>query len=171
MEPASTKEGDPNMNGSHSLAPLRFGAALPATAAVIYAVCALLLALLGPAYAIAQPAAPKALTSQTSRGGGVTVTVTPKDLAADAPRWQFEVVFDTHSIDLNHEIARSAALIDAAGRRHAPLGWSGDPPGGHHRKGVLSFEPLGAVDEVTLQIRDVGVLERVFRWSLKGQAR
>lgn len=32
------------MNGSHSLAPLRFGAALAATAAVIYAVCALAVA-------------------------------------------------------------------------------------------------------------------------------
>ena len=132
---------------------------------------ALLLALLAPAYAIAQPAAPNALATQTSRGGGVTVIVTPKDLAADAPRWRFEIVFDTHSVDLSQDLVKSGALIDAAGRRHAPLAWDGDPPGGHHRKGVLSFKPLGGVDEVTLQIRDVGMPERVFRWSLKGQAR
>jgi len=133
--------------------------------------CALLLALFGPAFAIAQPAAPTALASQTSGGGGVTVKVTPKDLAADAPRWQFELVFDTHSVELNHDVVSIAALIDAAGRSHVPLAWDGDPPGGHHRKGVLSFKPLGAVDEITLRIREVGVPERMFRWSLKGQAR
>lgn len=131
----------------------------------------LALALCGPIAAVAQPAGSKALAAQTSRGGGVTVSVTPKDVAAGAPRWDFEVVFDTHSVDLNHDVIRSAALIDAAGRKHAPLVWEGDPPGGHHRKGVLSFKPLGAVDEITLQIRDVGVPERVFRWSLKGQTR
>jgi hypothetical protein len=133
--------------------------------------CVLLLALFGPPSALAQTAATKAPAAQTSRGGGVTVSVTPKDVAADAPRWQFEVVFDTHSVDLNHDVVRSAALIDAAGRRHAPLAWDGDPPGGHHRKGVLSFRPLGAVDEITLQIREVGVPERVFRWSPQGQSR
>jgi hypothetical protein len=132
---------------------------------------ALALALFGPATTMAQPATPKALAAQTSRGGGVTVSVTPKDVAADAQRWQFEVVFDTHTVDLNHDVVKSAELIDAAGGRHAPLAWDGDPPGGHHRKGVLSFKPLGSVDEVRLQIREVGMPERVFRWSLKGQAR
>jgi len=45
------------------------------------------------------------------------------DLAADAPRWRFEIVFDTHSVDLRHDVIKSAALIDAAGRNHAPLAW------------------------------------------------
>lgn len=133
--------------------------------------CALALALFGPAAAIAQPATPQTLAAQTSRAGSITVTVTPKDLAADAPRWQFEIVFDTHSVELNHDLVRSAALIDPAGRSHAPLAWDGDPPGGHHRKGVLSFRPLGSVDEVRLQIRDVGTPERDFRWSLKRRDR
>ena len=132
--------------------------------------CSLLLSLLGPASAIAQ-AVPAALAAQTSRGGGVTVTVTPKDLAAGASRWEFEVVLDTHSAELSQDLAVSAALIDPAGRRHAPLGWDGDPPGGHHRKGVLSFRPLDGVDEVTLHIRDVGAAEHSLRWSLKGRAR
>jgi hypothetical protein len=133
--------------------------------------CALLLALFGSTSALAQPAAATAPATQTSRGGGVTISVTPKDVAADAPRWQFEVVFDTHSVELNHDVVNVAALIDAAGRSHAPLAWDGDPPGGHHRKGVLSFRPLSAVDGLTLRIRDVGVPERTFRWSLRGQAR
>lgn len=162
------------MNGSLRLAPLRFGSALAAsTAVVFYAICALAvaLALSGPSSATAQSRDTKALSAQTSRDGGVTVTVTPKDLAADAPRWRFEIVFDTHSVDLRHDLIKSAALIDAAGRRHAPLAWDGDPPGGHHRKGVLSFRPLGSVDEIRLQIRDVGTPERDFRWSLKRRDR
>lgn len=133
--------------------------------------CTLALALFGPISAIAQPATQLPPAAQTSRGGGVTVSVTPKNLAADAPRWDFEVVLDTHRVDLNHDLVKNAALIDAAGDRHTPLAWTGDPPGGHHRKGVLSFKPLGSVDEVRLQIRDIGVPERVFRWPLKRPAR
>jgi hypothetical protein len=128
--------------------------------------CALLLA--GAPPAMAQTAATQSLAAQESRGGGVTVKVTPKELAADAREWQFEIVFDTHSVALNHDVVKSAVLLDATGAKHAPVGWVGDPPGGHHRKGVLSFKPLAAPDEITLQIRDVGVPERVFRWSLKG---
>ena len=133
--------------------------------------CALLLALSGPAFVSAQPAAPTSLAEQTSRGGGITVKVTPKYLAAQARRWEFKVVLDTHSADLGHDLVKSAVLIDATGRTHPPLAWDGAPPGGHHREGVLSFKPLGAVDEITLQMRDVGMPERTFRWSLKGQAR
>lgn len=129
------------------------------------------LMLMGATPALAQSADPNALAAQVSRGGGVTVTVTPKSLAAEAQQWEFELVLDTHTVDLSQDLGKSAALIDAAGRAHAPLAWSGDPPGGHHRKGVLSFKPLGAVDAVTLQIRDVGLSERTFRWPLKGQGR
>jgi len=128
---------------------------------------ALALALVGSADASAQSAP----AAQTSSGGGVTVTVTPNTVAAHASRWQFEIVVSTHSVELSHDLVQLAALIDAAGRRHAPLAWDGDPPGGHHRKGVLSFRPLGSVEEVTLLIREVGMPERVFRWSVKGLAR
>ncbi|MFN3565059.1 MAG: hypothetical protein ACK4V1_03620, partial [Burkholderiaceae bacterium] len=140
------------------------------TVTIIFSL-ALALVLSGPPAATAQPAARPALATQTSRAGGVTVNVTPRDLAPDARRWQFEIVFDTHSVDLSRDLLKSAALIDTAGRRHAPLAWEGDPPGGHHRKGVLSFEPLKDVDEVRLQIRDVGAPERDFRWPLKRPAR
>jgi hypothetical protein len=132
---------------------------------------AIVLALSAPAAAIAQSRDANAPSVQTSRAGGVTVTVTPRNLTADAQRWQFEIVFDTHSIELRQDMLTSAALIDVQGRRHAPLAWDGDPPGGHHRRGMLSFAPLGRVEEVRLQIRDVGVPERDFRWSLKSPAR
>lgn len=149
----------------------RSGAGSRAATFASVAAIAFSLALFGHDSAIAQSQDARALAAQTSRAGGVTVKVTPTNLAADAQRWQFEVVFDTHSVDLSHDLLKSAALIDAAGRRHAPLAWEGDPPGGHHRKGVLSFDPLKGADEVRLQIRDVGVPEREFRWPLKRQAR
>jgi len=103
----------------------------------------------------------------------VTVKVTPRNLSAGSATWDFEVVLDTHSADLGQDLARVSVLIDGRGREHPPTAWTGDPPGGHHREGVLSFKPLGSeADSVTLQIRDVGgVPQRSFRWSLKEGAK
>lgn len=58
--------------------------------------------------------------------------------------------------------------LDASGREYAPLAWQGDPPGGHHRKGVLRFKPLAAATLVELRISGVGgVATRRFRWELR----
>jgi hypothetical protein len=143
-------------------------------ALVVFAIVSLALA--GPGVVSAQSApseAPKVFAAQTSRDGGVTVKVTPKNLARGAPTWDFEVVLDTHSADLSQDLAKTAVLIDGRGREHAPIAWTGAPPGGHHREGVLSFKPLAAeADSVTLQIRDVGgVAQRSFRWQLGEGAR
>jgi len=71
-----------------------------------------------------------------------------------------------HALELNHDLAAIAALIDAAGREQKPIGWEGDRPGGHHRKGVLTFRPLDpAPTTLTLKLRQVGpVPERSFTW-------
>jgi hypothetical protein len=134
------------------------------------------LALAAPGVVSAQSApsaAPKVFAAQTSRDGGVTVKVTPKNLARGASTWDFEVVLDTHSGDLGQDLAKSAVLIDGRGREHAPTAWTGSPPGGHHREGVLSFKPLDSeTDSLTLRIRDVGgVSQRSFRWQLAEGAR
>jgi len=73
-----------------------------------------------------------------------------------------------HALELNHDLAAIAALIDAAGREQKPIGWEGDRPGGHHRKGVLTFRPLDpAPATLTLKLRQVGpVPERSFTWML-----
>jgi hypothetical protein len=143
-------------------------------ALVVFALASLAVA--GPDVVSAQTApsaAPKASAAQTSRDGGVIVRVTPKNLARGAPTWDFQVVLDTHSGDLGQDLVKSAVLIDGRGREHAPTAWTGDPPGGHHREGVLSFEPLGSeTGSVTLQIRGVGgVAQRSFRWQLGEGAR
>lgn len=110
-----------------------------------------------------------AFAAQTSREGGVNITVTPKRLTPGAPSWDFEVKLDTHTQPLNQDLARAALLIDAKGESHEPLGWDGDPPGGHHRRGVLRFSPLaGTPGTVELRILSVGGVEvRTFRWRLE----
>jgi hypothetical protein len=76
---------------------------------------------------------------------------------------------DTHSKPLNEDLAQAAALVDDDGKRHAPVAWQGDPPGGHHRKGVLKFSaPAALPAAVELRIDGVGGAGAwTFRWELK----
>ena len=110
----------------------------------------------------------KALAAQVNNAGMVNVRVTPLDVSADASAWRFEVVLDTHTVELNHDMAAIAALIDAAGREQKPIGWEGDRPGGHHRKGVLTVRPLDpAPATLTVKLRQVApVPERTFTGML-----
>lgn len=124
-----------------------------------------LIALLALTFPVAVAAA-GALPAQSRSAGGVTVKATPRSLAA--PVWEFELVFDTHSQDLNDDPAKSASL-HAGGASTAALAWQGDPPGGHHRKGVLRFKaptPVPAAIELRLQ-RAGEPSPRVFRWKLQ----
>lgn len=109
-----------------------------------------------------------AAAPQTSSQGGVVVRVTPGRLAPDAATWDFEVVFETHTAALTGDPAQFTVLIDPRGQVHTPLRWDGDPPGGHHRKGVLRFKALQpAPASVTLKIRGIGgVPERAFTWPV-----
>lgn len=101
------------------------------------------------AAAAARPLAPGVASAQagsaaatlTSADGGVTITVTPKAIAAAGGLWEFSVVPDTHSTDLSDGLLRIASLTRDDGRSVKPVGWSGAPSGGHHRRGVLAFEP------------------------------
>ncbi|MBI3994560.1 MAG: hypothetical protein HY349_01155 [Nitrospirae bacterium] len=108
------------------------------------------------------------LSPQFNKEGGVIVKVTPRPPAPGAETWEFEVVFDTHTVALAGDPARFSALVDAQGRTHSPLPWEGDPPGGHHRKGVLRFKPPPMRDGmIELRIDGVGgVPTRAFRWRL-----
>jgi hypothetical protein len=109
--------------------------------------------------------------TQTSNQGGIVVRITPGRFAPEAATWDFQVVFETHTAQLTGDPAQFAVLLDPQGRTHAALRWDGDPPGGHHRKGVLRFKPLRPTPgSVTLKMRGVGgVPERVFIWSIADQ--
>jgi hypothetical protein len=107
------------------------------------------------------------LPAQTSSLSGVTVKVTPRSLAG--AQWDFEVLFDTHSGNLADDLMKSAVLLTGGGAQSAPSGWRGDGPGGHHRKGILSFKsPAARPAEVELRIARPGEpAPRAFRWRLK----
>ena len=107
------------------------------------------------------------LPAQTSSQSGVTIKVTPRNL--QAATWEFEVVFDTHSQELKDDLLKSALLVAAGVAPVAPAGWQGDPPGGHHRKGVLRFNAVSpAPPSLELRIARPGEAKpRSFRWELK----
>jgi hypothetical protein len=71
-------------------------------------------------------------------------------------------------VPLDQDMARASTLVADSGKQHSPLAWEGDPPGGHHRKGLLKFPPPSFMPrQVELQINGIGgVKQRVFRWSL-----
>lgn len=125
--------------------------------------------LVAAALLVAGAAAAAELGTRTSNAAGVMVKATPKDVASGSPTWTFEIVLDTHSGELNDDLAASSVLLDVKGSKHAPLAWDGAGPGGHHRKGVLRFKSLQpAPDSIELQIRRPGEsAPRSFRWTLK----
>jgi len=114
-------------------------------------------------------AAAAELAPQSSQAGGVSINVKPTDVSVGAASWQFEVTLTTHSGDLGDDLARSATLVDRAGKPRPAAGWDGDPAGGHHRKGVLRFKALSPrPDALELRIVRAGeTAPRTFRWELK----
>lgn len=107
------------------------------------------------------------LPIQTTNQSAVTVKVTPRNLQGEV--WEFDVVFDTHSQALNDDLTKEAVLVAKDGTKVSPVDWKGDPPGGHHRKGVLRFNALKpAPATVTLLISRPGEPQpRSFLWDLK----
>lgn len=90
------------------------------------------------------------LPTRTIAAGAVTIKVSPGQLDTDGA--VFKVSFDTHSVNLDQDLARQARLT--VGANTWPVaGWSGDGPGGHHRSGELRFNAAGpAAGTVTLAI-------------------
>jgi hypothetical protein len=109
----------------------------------------------------------ESLAPQKSSQSGVVIRVTPR--VVTGPVWEFDVALDTHSQDLSDDLATSAQLAADGGAPTKPSGWQGDPPGGHHRKGVLRFNaPKPAPAAIALRIQRTGEpAPRVFRWSLR----
>ncbi len=109
------------------------------------------------------------LATQTSEGDGVTIAVKPVDVSAKATIWSFQVSLSTHSQDLSDDLVRTAYIVNRADKKKmAPTAWKGDAPGGHHRKGVLSFKALTPLPKaIELRIQRGGEkAPRTFRWDL-----
>jgi hypothetical protein len=111
--------------------------------------------------------------SQSIEGGGVTVKVTPFTLTDEtATTLDFEVVLDTHSGELNYDLAELALLRDNLGNKYQPAAWTPGENTGHHVSGKLSFADRDTilqsdVTELTLDVTDIaGVSSRIFSWSV-----
>ncbi|MBI2984702.1 MAG: hypothetical protein HYY50_03695 [Candidatus Kerfeldbacteria bacterium] len=101
--------------------------------------------------------------TRTNAENGMTVSVTPQRNTDGS--WEFSVSIDNHAVNVTQDMVTISSLIDAAGQAASPQGWVGDPPGGHHRKGILKFGVL-ASPPVSLTLRDLGgVPVRTFMWD------
>jgi hypothetical protein len=132
-----------------------------AFAATVLTLCAVPLAM-------AQPGSAPKLAAVSNDVGGVRVVVAPKAVAAKAD-WEFAVTMDTHTKPLDDDLTKTAVLVVDGGKKYTPLAWQGDPPGGHHRKGVLRFPaPTEQIKSFELQIQGSGgEVKRVFQWTIK----
>ncbi|HKZ30473.1 MAG TPA: hypothetical protein VJ482_12690 [Acidimicrobiia bacterium] len=81
--------------------------------------------------------------------GGVEVVIQP-DLISEAGA-AFTVSLDTHSVELSMDPAAGARL-EIGGIEWPVVNWDGDPVGGHHRSGILTFSAAGPVEgEITIE--------------------
>jgi len=98
----------------------------------------------------------------------VTVAVTPINISSQSKEWKFDIVMDTHSVELDQDMTESAVLIDGQDKEYKPIGWEG-PSGGHHREGVLVFDPIEPMPKyIELKIKNIGgVTERLFKWNIE----
>lgn len=133
-----------------------------------HSIIALAIAALAIGMAFSARAQSAALIARTSDAGGVRVVVKPKSVAPGAA-WEFEVTMDTHTTPLNEDLTKTTVLLDDSQQRYVPIGWQGDAPGGHHRKGLLRFAaPTGQPKSFEMQMDGVGGPgKRVFQWAAK----
>lgn len=106
------------------------------------------------------------LKTQTNNEGAVEITVTPKNLSNK--EWVFDIALNTHSMEIGEDLTKVSVLVDEDGNEYKPIEWQGDPPGGHHRKGILKFAPISPQPQsIILKIFQVGeIKERNFTWQL-----
>jgi len=104
--------------------------------------------------------------------GAVTVEVTPLNLNSPTEDLEFDVVLNTHSVDLSMDLTTLATLTTDTGVTVQATTWDA-PRGGHHVEGRLIFPAskddkpiLEGATKLTLTIVDVDAPSRVFEWDL-----
>lgn len=108
---------------------------------------------------------------RTDDQGAVEVSVVP--LSATTDELKFEISLNTHTVELNVDLAQVSTLRTEQGASIAASNWDG-PLGGHHVTGVLTFPVqnqgvpfLTGAKQITLTIREIDAPERVFSWDLE----
>lgn len=106
------------------------------------------------------------LATRTVEAGDVTVKVTPERV--DRTGAELAVVLDTHSVELDLDIAANARLV-VDGTTWTDVTWDGAGPGGHHREGTLRFNSAGRATG-TAELTIDGLDEPVqATWNLEDQ--
>lgn len=132
------------------------------------------LSVLAATFALAQAlsgvpavAGPPAAATQSTEVRGVTVKVTPRNVAADAPVWVLGIVLETHSQELADDLLKTTVLVTDDGRQIQPSAWKGAAAGGHHREGTLEFAaPKPAPQAYELRMQRPGEAQaRIFRFT------
>lgn len=107
------------------------------------------------------------LPPKSSSQAGVAVQVTPRVISGST--WEFEFAINTHSGDLSEDLEKAVVLVADGRASYTPVAWQGDPPGGHHRTGVLRFRaisPQPQAIEIKLQ-RPGEPSPRLFHWQVR----
>ena len=110
--------------------------------------------------------------TRSDQQGAVVVSITPLNLADSSEQLEFDVVLETHSVDLSMDLAVLSSLTTDTGVIMQATLWDA-PRGGHHVSGKLIFPALSdglpileGASRLTLTILDVDADARVFEWQL-----
>lgn len=111
--------------------------------------------------------------TRVDQQGAVVVEVNPLNLSAPAGTLEFDVALETHSVELDMDLAALATLTTDTGLTVQATVWDA-PRGGHHVSGTLIFPAtqdgkpiLDGASQLTLTILNLDAPSRVFRWQLK----
>ena len=106
--------------------------------------------------------------AKTDDQASVTIVITPLDLSVQSAEWKFNIIMDTHSVELNQDMIEVTVLSDDSNKEYRPIRWEGTGAGGHHREGVLIFNQImPAPKSIELKISDIGDVARSFTWRLQ----
>ncbi len=105
--------------------------------------------------------------SKIDTQSAVTITITPIDISPQSKEWKFNIVMDSHSVELDQDLIKTVVLADDQGKEYVPINWKG-PVGSHHREGMLTFSQVTPAPKyIELKIKNVGgSAERLFSWNL-----
>ena len=111
--------------------------------------------------------------TRTDEQGAIIIEITPLNLDAPTDTLEFDVVMDTHSIDLSMDLATLSTLTTDTGISVDATLWDA-PLGGHHVEGKLIFPAtkdgkfiLEGATKLTLTIVNVDAPSRIFKWEIK----
>lgn len=121
-----------------------------------------------PPEKVSKQAEQNSLQTQSVTVGIVVYKVTPKTLTPNNETWGFEVSLDTHTGSLDQDLVSVVRLVDDKGNEYKPIKWMGDPPGGHHREGILQFKSLESnITSITLKINSgENIAEGRLTWKI-----